>query len=96
MNDRLIEKAKETKRQIHSLRSLRTAYTLLVLLILVSAGIITASVYIILYLLDFIPSAALTPLILPVIVIFSCMVIGTLLAVFMGKLFIDPLRRIVL
>ena len=68
MNDRLIEKAKETKRQIHSLRSLRTAYTLLVLLILVSAGIITASVYIILYLLDFIPSAALTPLILPVIV----------------------------
>ena len=95
MNDRLIEKAKETKRQIHSLRSLRTAYTLLVLLILVSAGFITASVYIILYSLDFIPSAALTPLILPVIVIFSCMVIGTFLALFMGKLFINPLRRII-
>ena len=79
MNKRLLKKAKETRKRIHSLRSLRTAYTLLVLLILVSAGLITASVYIILYSLDFIPSAALTPLILPVIVIFSCMVIGTIL-----------------
>ena len=95
MNDRLKEKATETKKRIHSLRSLRTAYTLLVLLILVSAGLITACVYIILYTLDFIPSAALTPLILPVIVIFSCMVIGTILALFVGKLFINPLRRLI-
>ncbi len=95
MNNRLREKARETNKRIHSLRSLRTAYTLLVLLILVSAGLITASVYIILYTLDFIPSAALTPLILPVIVIFSCMIIGTLLAVFVGKLFINPLRRLI-
>ena len=95
MNKRLLKKAKETRKRIHSLRSLRTAYTLLVLLILVSAGLITASVYIILYSLDFIPSAALTPLILPVIVIFSCMVIGTILAVFVGKLFINPLRRLI-
>ena len=48
MNNRLREKARETNKRIHSLRSLRTAYTLLVLLILVSAGLITASVYIIL------------------------------------------------
>ena len=95
MNDRLKEKATETKKRIRSLRSLRTAYTLLVLLILVSAGLITACVYIILYTLDFIPSAALTPLILPVIVIFSCMVIGTILAFFVGKLFINPLRRLI-
>ena len=95
MNDRLIDKAIETNKRIHSLRSLRTAYTLLVLLILVSAGLITACVYIILYTLDFIPSAALTPLILPVIVIFSCMIIGTILAVFVGKLFINPLRRLI-
>ena len=52
MNNRLREKARETNKRIHSLRSLRTAYTLLVLLILVSAGLITASVYIILYTLD--------------------------------------------
>lgn len=95
MSKRLLDKAKETKKRIHSLRSLRTAYTLLVLLILVSAGLITASVYIILYTLDFIPSAALTPLILPVIVIVSCMIIGTILAVFVGKLFINPLRRLI-
>ncbi len=95
MNARLIDKAKETNKRIHSLRSLRTAYTLLVLAILVSAGLITACVYVILYTLDFIPSAALTPLILPVIVIFSCMVIGTILAVFVGKLFINPLRRLI-
>ncbi|MBQ9901936.1 MAG: HAMP domain-containing histidine kinase [Clostridia bacterium] len=95
MSDRFVEKAKETKKRIHSLRSLRTAYTLLVLLILVSAGFITAGIYLILYSLDFIPSAALTPLILPVIVIFSCMIIGTIMAVFVGKLFINPLRRII-
>ena len=95
MNGEDNDRAHETKKRVHSLRSLRTAYTLLVLLILVSAGLITASVYIILYSLDFIPSAALTPLILPVIVIFSCMIIGTLLAVFVGKLFINPLRRLI-
>ena len=95
MSDRLLKKAKETKKRIHSLRSLRTAYTLLVLLILASAGIITSIVYLILYTLGIIPSAALTPMILPVIVMFSCMVIGTILAVFVGKLFIDPLRRLI-
>lgn len=95
MNEKLLKKAKETKKRIHSLRSLRTAFTLLVLLILVSAGMVTAGVYIILYTLDFIPSAALKPLILPVIVIFSCMVTGTILAVFAGKLFINPLRRLI-
>ncbi len=87
--------SEESKKRIHSLKSLRTAYTLLVLLILVSAGLITACVYIILYTLDFIPSSALTPLKLPVIVIVSCMLFGTLLAVFVGKLFINPLRRLI-
>ena len=89
------DRTRETKKRMHSLRSLRTAYTLLVLLILVSAGLITASVYIILYSLDFIPPSALTPLKLPVIVIISCMLFGTLLAVFVGKLFINPLRRLI-
>lgn len=95
MKDSLKKRAKETRKRIHSLRSLRTAYTLLVLLILVSAGLITACVYIILYTLDFIPSSALTPLKLPIIVIISCMLFGTLLAVFVGKLFINPLRRLI-
>ncbi len=95
MKNSLKEKAHKTKSRIHSFRSLRTVYTLLVLLILVSAGFITASVYIILYTLDFIPSAALTPLILPVIMLFSCMIIGTILALFVGKLFIDPLRQLI-
>ena len=95
MSSTLKEKARETKRQMHSLRSLRTAYTLLALLILISAGLITASIYIFLYTLDFIPPAVLTPLILPVIVIFSCMIIGTILAAFVGKVFINPLRRLI-
>ena len=62
MNDSMKDRTRETKKRMHSLGSLRTAYTLLVLLILVSAGLITASVYIILYSLDFIPPSALTPL----------------------------------
>ncbi len=95
MSGKIKERARETKKQFHSLRSLRTAYTLLVLLILVSAGLITAGIYIVLYMLGFIPSAALTPLILPVIVIISCMIIGTIMAVFVGKLFINPLRRLI-
>ena len=95
MSKKLREKAHETNARFHSLRSLRTAYTLLVLLILVSAGFITASVYLILYHLGFIPSAALTPIILPVIMIFSCMIIGTIIAGFVGKLFINPLRRLI-
>ena len=95
MNNSMKDRTKKTKKRMHSLGSLRTAYTLLVLLILVSAGLITASVYIILYSLDFIPPSALTPLKLPVIVIISCMLFGTLLAVFVGKLFINPLRRLI-
>ena len=95
MSDKLLKKARETKKRIHSLRSLQTAYTLLVLLILVAAGMITAIAYLILYTCGIIPSAALKPMILPVIVIFSCMIIGTILAVFVGKLFINPLRRII-
>ena len=95
MSKKLKEKAAERKKRIHSLRSLRTAYTLLVLVILLSAGIITAGFYILLYSLNFIPSAALTPLILPIIVIISCMIIGTVLAGFVGKLFINPLRRLI-
>lgn len=92
---RFKEKYRSTRSKFKSLSSLRTAFTLLVLLIFVSAALITAGIYMLLYRLGFLPGAALTPVILPIITLLACMMIGTLLSVFFSKLFINPLRRLI-
>ncbi len=87
-----LERGKKTYK---SLRSLQTAFTLLVLVIFVSAGLVTAGMFTLLYRLGFIPSAALTPVILPLLTILSCMLIGTLLSLLFSRVIINPLRRLI-
>lgn len=78
-----------------SFRSLLTAFTLLVFAIFVSAVLITSVIIILLYRLGFLPKFILTPVILPVITLLACMIIGTILSVFAGRLFLNPLRRLI-
>lgn len=78
-----------------SFRSLQTAFTLLVFAIFISAVLITSVITILLYKLGILPEAVNTPLVLTLVTLLACMLIGTILSSFAGRLFINPLRRLI-
>ena len=76
-------------------RSLLKTFTLLVFAVFVSAVLITTVMVILLYKLGVLPQVLLTPVILPIIAMLACLLIGTVLSSFAGRLFLNPLRRLI-
>lgn len=75
--------------------SLRTAFTMMVFSIFTFASFITGGIMILFYHMGFIPMVVFTPVVLPLFTLVVCMVIGTVMAAFVSKLFINPLRRLI-
>lgn len=88
-------KCKRKDPNAQSLRSLRTAFTLFVFAILISTVIITAGIILLVYELGFLPQLMKSPVILTLITLLACMIIGTFLSSFAGRLVIMPLRSLI-
>ena len=76
-------------------RSLRSTFTMMVFLIFTMASCITGCIILLFYHIGALPMALFTPLILPLVTLGSCMLIGTMLAAFVSKLVLAPLRRLI-
>lgn len=91
----LTERYENTEHNYKTFRSLRTALTMFVFFIFTSASFITGSIMIWFYRIGIIPMIVFTPVILPLITLGVCLFIGTILAAFVSKLVINPLRRLI-
>lgn len=91
----LCDESEFNEKSYQTFRTLRSAFTMFVFFILIITGFITGSVILLLYHFRAAPIALFTPVVLPLLTMSMSIFIGTFLAAFVGKVIINPLRRLI-